>query len=137
MKVAFDIGGVLSKYPDTFRQLVAALIDFGHEVYVITDMPDKEKTVAMLQENLFGFIPESNVHNADYNKYGELCKAVLLRKLKIDMFFDDFPGYLTEGCKVRLQVLPDPQRPYYHRTWKTDGSEGDFGRRIPTDENFD
>lgn len=47
------------------------------------------------------------------------------------MLIDDFPGYVaTPGSPpVRLLMMPDPGEPYYHDDWRTDGSEGDFGRR--------
>jgi len=130
MKAAFDIGGVLSKYPAIFKPLMLALMAAGHEVHVITDMHDRDASMKMLLMNGFSFIPAEHVHNADYALHGELCKAVVLRELGIDIFFDDFPGYLTIGCPVRCQVLPDPHKPYYAPEWKTDGSEGDFGRRV-------
>ena len=41
---------------------------------------------------------------------------------------DVYAGYLAQGCPVRLLVMPDPHADYYHPTWKTDGSEGNFGR---------
>jgi predicted glycosyltransferase len=53
MKVAFDIGGVLSKYPDVFRPLIVQLQHTGIEVFVITDMHDVEKIAEMLAENDF------------------------------------------------------------------------------------
>ena len=37
MKIAFDIGGVLSKYPDTFRPIITALEAGGIECHIITD----------------------------------------------------------------------------------------------------
>lgn len=39
-------------------------------------------------------------------------------------------GYLSCGGKppIRLLMMLDPYRPYYHDKWVTDGSEGDFGR---------
>jgi hypothetical protein len=128
-RISFDIGGVLSKYPTIFLPMVKALIAGGAEVHVITDMHDREKTLNTLAMNGFDCIPPERVHNANYAEHGELCKAVLLKRLGIDVHLDDFPGYLAEGCPVRLQVLPDPREPYYHDEWKTDGSEGNFGRR--------
>lgn len=127
-RVAFDIGGVLTKYPDVLRPLVQALLDGGAEVHVVTDMKGHEKVVDLLWDNGFK-IPRDNVHCADFERYGEACKAKLLQQLEIDVFMDDFPAYLVEGCPVRLLVQPDLKRPYYHDTWKTDGAEGDFGRR--------
>jgi hypothetical protein len=131
LKVAFDIGGVISKYPEFFIPLIKTLHaspDF--EVHIITDMHVRGTTLTLLEMNDLGFIPHERVHNSDYQAYGELCKSVVLQEQGIDMFYDDFPGYLTEGCPLRLQVLADPRRPYFHDDWKTDGSEGNFGRRI-------
>lgn len=129
IRIGFDLGGVLSKYPEIFLPFVKALMAGGAEVYVITDMHERSKTLDMLARNGFDIIPEKNVFNSDYNTHGELCKAVVLRENNIDILIDDFPGYLTEGCPVRLQICPDPYKSYYADSWKTDGSEGNFGRR--------
>lgn len=110
--------------------MVQALVLGGADVHIITDMHNREDTLFMLRSN--GFVPpilESNIHNSDFEQFGEACKAVLLRQLNIDVFLDDFPAYLAEGCPVRLLVQPDLTRPYYHDTWVTNGGEGDFGRR--------
>lgn len=129
-KIAFDIGGVLSKYPDFFRTLLPILEGGGIEIHVITDMHDREETLKMLRDNKFS-IPEARVHNADYKQHVEACKAIILRDLQIDAIVDDFPGYLVwpfEGeAPIRLHVQPDPYRPYWDNSWECSG--GDFGRR--------
>lgn len=131
VRVAFDIGGVLSKYPAIMRALTTALVAGGTEVHVITDMHDHADVVRQIAANCFGHIPAANVHCADYAKFGEGCKAELLRKLNIDVFLDDFIGYVAAGgCPVRLLVMPDASLPYYSSEWKTAGNEQDFGRRV-------
>ncbi len=137
MKIAFDIGGVLSKYPDVFRPLVEALLalrPFGAppEVWVISDMKPHEKAVAFCHDNGF-FVPPERVICADYATHGENCKAMLCEQLGIDILVDDFHSYVCTVGKppVRLLVMPDPSRDYYAPEWKTDGSEGNFGRRNP------
>ncbi len=128
VKVGVDIGGVISKYPHLFRPLVRALQESDYtEVHVLSDMP-LEKCSAFLVDNGFRIVP-GRIHSCDYATHGEMCKAVKMRELGIDIMIDDFPGYLAEGAPIRLLVMPDPHRPYYHDEWKTDGSEGDFGRR--------
>lgn len=138
LRVAFDIGGVLSKYPDTCRALVMALDSGGVEVHVITDMHDRPQMLHMLVRN--GFVPpiaEDHVHTADYAQHGEACKAVLVRELGIDVLIDDFPGYVAwpwpTPAPMRLLTTPDSRRPYYAPTWETCGNEGDFGRRCYCD----
>jgi hypothetical protein len=130
MRIAIDIGGVISKYPDQFRELIHSLSD--HEIFIITDMHDKSEVVKILQDNEI-FVSEENVYCADYATYGEFCKAELLRELKIDIFVDDFLGYLQWDYRfgkppIRLLMMPDATQPYWHDTWKV-SVESDFGRR--------
>ena len=73
------------------------------------------------------------MHSSDFRTYGEACKAVLLRQLGVDLFVDDFPAYLAEGCPVRLLVQPDLTRPYYADSWGVPGDDEDFGRRRRVD----
>ena len=129
VRVAFDIGGVLSKYPTILRAMAQALHDGGAEVFVITDMRTPDRVLELLEANGFGFINPANIICADFELYGEGCKAVLLEQLYIDVFLDDFPAYLVRGCPVRLLVQPDLELPYYDDSWQTDGAEGEFGRR--------
>lgn len=132
LRVGFDIGGLISKYPDIFRPYIAALVAGGVEVFVITDMPDHAAVVRLLDENGFGMIEPERVLVADYNAHGELCKAVLLKRHRISIFHDDHPGYLTEDvCPVRLLAMPDPRRAYYAPEWRTGDDAADFGRRVP------
>lgn len=131
MRIALDIGGVISKYPDQFRWLITSL-RCNHEVFIITDMHDKQEVMAMLRDNRIE-VDETNVYSADYTSHGEFCKAKLLAELKIDLFIDDFLGYLQWDSSfgpapIRLLMMPDAARPYWHESWKTK-DESDFGRR--------
>lgn len=132
MKIAFDVGGVLSKYPEQFKPLLEALHKSRSniEVWIISDMHPEEKIIDMLELNAVHFY-KHRVRSADYAKHGEMCKAILCEELGIDIIVDDFPGYVATGYHVRLLVMPAPAQPYYHDDWKTDGSEGNFGRRRP------
>ncbi len=130
-RVSFDIGGVLSKYPHVFRPMVRALVAGGAEVYVITDMPDHGQSVKFVRENGYDVAPE-RVLNADYAEHGERCKEVVIESHKIDLHVDDFPGYCAHSKCVSLFVWPNPELPYYHDDFVTDGSEGAFGRRKKT-----
>jgi hypothetical protein len=134
MRIAFDIGGVITKYPNEFRVMARTFHESGHDVFVITDMHKRDEVLAMLSDNGFGFIPQEQVFSADYIGVGEFCKAVLLKTLRVDVFVDDFGGYVqwdsTLGpAPIRLLVSPDGFRPYWHDSWKTTGQE-DFGRRV-------
>lgn len=129
-RVALDIGGVISKYPDEIRSFARALVTGGAEVYVITDMHDRDDVLKQLEVNGFGFIAPDRVHCADYQAHGEGCKAELLAQLGVDMVLDDFIGYVAiPGCPVRCLVMPDAEQPYWHPSWVTN-SESDFGRRV-------
>ena len=131
LKIAFDIGGVISKYPTIVRALMLALQE-QHEVYVLTDQHDRESVMRQLKENGFGFIPPERVFCADYDTYGERCKAVICEREGFDVLVDDFGGYLAGdgGAALRLLVQPDPYRPYSAPEWRGTPDEGKFGRRV-------
>ncbi len=130
LTIGIDIGGVLSKYPDEFKALIRAFDDKYVNIYIISDMHPVDKIKSMLNLNGLGWLC-SYAHSADFEKYGDECKAVLCRKLGVDILIDDHMAYLSmeDGPKVRLLVMPDKNRDYYHEDWKTDGTEGNFGRR--------
>ena len=130
IRIGFDIGGVLSAYPDILLPLLRALAASGDvEVHAVTDMP-REKALAMLALNAVP-VPPERVHSADYAAHGDACKAVLARELGLDVLLDDHLGYAAvPGAPLRLLAMPNGDRDYYHRDWKTDGSEGAFGRRL-------
>ncbi len=131
VRVAFDVGGVLSKFPALFRPIFAALQSAPDvEVLVLTDMSDPAIVQQTLAANGF-VLPIERIHCADFAAYGEACKAVLLEHLRVDVMIDDLPAYLASGCPVRLLLLPDVTRPYYHDSWQTPHHTGEFGRRLP------
>lgn len=130
MKIAFDIGGCISKYPEKFHWLMTSLA-VNMELFIITDMHDRTEVIKLLKDNNVE-VKEDHIYTADYNKYGEMCKAMLLKELEIDIFIDDFPAYMcwdsTLGpAPIRLLVAPDPHKPYWADSWKAEGY--DFGRR--------
>ena len=132
MKLAVDIGGCISKYPEQFRWLIISL-GVNWEIFIITDMHDKVEVMKQLKDNKIDVL-ENHVYCADYAKYGEMCKAVLLKELEIDMFIDDFIGYTMAWdssfgpAPIRLLVCPDATMPYWSNQWITD-DKSDFGRR--------
>lgn len=130
VRIGFDIGGLMSKYPREVMPLFrACLASPEMEVYIVTDM-SRSKALAMLALNEIP-IAADRVHSCDYREHGEECKAKKAAEIGLDILVDDHPGYVaTIGAPpLRLLSMPDPTRDYYHETWKTDGSEGDFGRR--------
>lgn len=129
IRIGIDIGGVITKYPETFALLWQALdASPGVEVHVITDMP-VDKARDMLTRNGFG-VREGRLHSCDYDAHGEGCKAVKASEIGLDVLIDDFVGYVAiQGAPpLRLLVMPDASLPYYADAWKTDGREGAFGR---------
>lgn len=131
MNVSFDIGGVLSKYPNIFRPIAKALSESSDiNVYALTDMHIHDQSVKMVHDNGFDFIPSERIINSDYAKYGERCKEFAILEYGIDLHIDDFPGYCANGACLNLFTWPNPNEPYYSDDWITDGSEGNFGRRI-------
>jgi hypothetical protein len=132
LRISFDIGGVLSKYPRVFGAMVEALQAGGADVFVLTDMLDRQHSLDMLRKNAIN-VPDDHVVNCDYARLGERCKQREIDRLKIDLHIDDFTGYSdAAACScVSLFVWPDPSLPYWADDWKTDPTVGDFGRRRP------
>lgn len=132
MKIGFDVGGVLSKYPDVFRPLLQALLLSPYvEVFIVSDMHPVKNITDMLDANKIPY-RDGNVISADYAKYGEACKAVVCQELKIDLLIDDFPGYvgMPGYPNARLLMMPDATEPYYADNWiNPHGAGEDFGRR--------
>ena len=134
MRIAFDIGGVISKFPIEFADMMAAMWEAQHVIHILTDMRDRYEVERTLKDNGVTRFIRSPQHIliADYATHGEAAKAVVLRDKKIDIFVDDFAGYLVwpwpEPAPLRLMVMPDPRRPYWHPGWACRG--GDFGRRV-------
>jgi hypothetical protein len=117
VRIAFDIGGVISKYPEILLPLIRCLVAGGAAVHVVTDMPDRGAVMRLLADNDVS-IPPERVHLADYNTWGEGCKAEVMREISADILIDDHLGYLVaDGCPVRLFVVPDPDRPYHAPNW--------------------
>lgn len=111
MKLAFDIGGVLGKYPAVFLPLIAALQSGGADVYVLTDIPEKETAEKHLARYGYSF-PADKILCADFLKHGERCKAGLIKDYSIDVLIDDHPGYCADSGCLSLFVWPDPRLPY-------------------------
>ncbi len=142
MNYAFDMGGVITTHPERFRSFINKLAsteltprpvgrpmnNHEHAVFIISDMP-REKIIALLLLNNFQ-VPVENIYSADHKQYGNACKAVLLKELKIDVFFDDSLSYVAASdCPIRLLVMPDATRPYMADTWKSLPEDNfDWGR---------
>lgn len=117
LRVSFDIGGVITRYPRQVRALMWALIHGGVEVFVLTDMA-RETAVALLRQNGFPFVGEDHVIGADWNAHEDRCKDVEMRRLRIDVHFDDFAPYcVTSDDTMTLMVWPKPSLPYNAAEW--------------------
>lgn len=131
IRIAFDVGGVLSAYPGLFGAVMGILERGGAEVYVMSDMGSRGKILNALHRNAIA-IPEARVIAADYKAHASLCKAVACEEHEIDILIDDHLAYVASGAQVRLLLMPDSARPYYATDWKTDPEDGSFGRNVPT-----
>lgn len=134
MRVAFDIGGVLTKFPRQFRELIVALDAAGHELFIVTDIPDVAQIDQLLALNgLADLIKPRNRHSANRERYGDMSKAVILAHHRIDMLIDDYDPYLAWDSRlgpapIRLKVMPDNFRPYIAAEWNNVGP--DFGNYV-------
>ena len=116
MRVAFDIGGLISRYPEQMKTLMQALIRGGIEVHIMTDMNPKDAMNAVL-ENGITFVDPRHVHSCDWSQHGDLCKTEMMAKMGIDVLIDDRPDYCASGDFIGLVLSPRAHVPYYHPTW--------------------
>jgi hypothetical protein len=121
LRVGFDIGGVISRYPAQMKELMRALTTGGVEVFLVTDM-NKADALKAREANGLDFIPESNVLSANWNDHGDLCKTEVIRQYGLDVLIDDRPDYASSGDFIGLVLSPRPHVPYYHPTWKNEGT---------------
>jgi hypothetical protein len=45
MKIAFDIGGVIGKYPAIYIPIMKVLVKGGIEVYILPDIPERKRAL--------------------------------------------------------------------------------------------
>lgn len=112
IRIGFDIGGVLSRYPEILGPMIEALnADDRFEVHVLTDVPGP-RAIDLIHKNGLS-VPEDRIHSCDRAQHGDACKAAKIRELGIQLMIDDHLPYLGEvsGC-ARLHVLPD-ERPFF------------------------
>lgn len=117
VKMAFDIGGVLSRYPKTMASLVQALHRGGIELYVVTDMKKDIALQTLRDNNFLQWFDEDHVLSADWSTHGDLCKTVLCEEHGIQILVDDRPDYVAQGAFVGLALSPRPHQAYYHLSW--------------------
>ncbi len=116
VRIAFDIGGVLGKYPEIFRVMIEALLAHPDvEVHVLTDVPPP-RAIRLVHVNGF-VIPAERIHSCDVARHGDDCKAVKIAELGIDVLIDDHLPYLRNVNALRLHVQPDKDRPFFHPTF--------------------
>jgi hypothetical protein len=116
MIVAFDIGGVLSRYPEKMKALMHALMAGGVDVRIVTDI-NHSKAIELLHLNGFGFVPDEKVHSGDWSVDGDLCKTNVCTEIGVDFLIDDRPDYCAEGDFIGMVLSPRPRVSYYAKTW--------------------
>ncbi len=116
MRIGFDIGGVISKYPDEFRFLLLALSKVPEiEIYIVTDMP-RDVAKDLLTKNNIPW-SEKRLLCGEWGDHGDKCKSVLMRKHRIEIMVDDRLDYIFGGVKIGLMVVPRTHRKYYAPSW--------------------
>lgn len=125
LKIAFDVDGTISDYPEVYSAMARALHSQGHKVIVVTGRPytDKDFTVNQLFSWGFGTIigsPPMNLYM--YNKpYEWPCpdarkaeaikrtladwKAYICGELRVDCLIDDDPLVLAAVGATGMMVV--------------------------------
>lgn len=135
LRIAFDIGGVISRYPGEMKTLMQRLINGGAYVFLLTDMNRADAHAACRENKLYNFIGhrgligsgingagtedlrEQYILCANWSDYGDQCKTRLMEMNKINFLIDDRPDYCAEGDYIGLVLSPRQHIPYYHNSW--------------------
>ncbi len=136
LTIAFDIGGVISRYPEKMKQLMAVLIKGGALVYILTDMNPVDALAAVRANGLMHLIGHDRllsdpyfqsarnryILSANWSRDGDLCKTRIMEDEGIDFLIDDRPDYAAKGDFIGLVLSPRPDVPYYHESWSNTGT---------------
>ena len=86
-KIAIDLDGTISEYPEFFKILTAALSGFGCRIYVVTDRPVGTEQQVAQQLRQYGITYDVIRITAD--------KASYLIREGIAVLFDDVDNYFV------------------------------------------
>lgn len=117
MKIAFDIGGWISRYPDLTREMMACLERGGAEVIVMTDMPCDTSHTVLAMNDFIATVHFSSVVNVDWNLHKERSKAEACREHGVDLLIDDYAPYCVGDGFAALMVWPKHEHPYDAAEW--------------------
>jgi hypothetical protein len=116
MKIGFDIGGTISRYPEKMKELMTILKKGGAQVCVITDIPYDQACQLCLDNEIP--VLASQIHSCNWSEHQDLCKTLKCEELKVDFLIDDRPDYCAVGDFIGLVLAPRPKtRPYYSDSW--------------------
>lgn len=109
MRVAFDIDDTITLCPEFFALISKALMDAGHDVFIISYRMDQQATEEELRNSgivfrevlLLGDTGDECTEVDFYEWKAEMC-----RKLKIDIFFEDMPEVINELDDSTIAFMP-------------------------------
>jgi len=96
MKFAFDVDGVITVYPEMFSILTNALVQAGHEVYIMTDYDEYYRAQREQELQEYGIA------------YTELLitghKEDMCRQRQIDYLLDDDREYFNAVQPLTIHI---------------------------------
>jgi hypothetical protein len=95
MKIAVDLDGTISEYPEFFRVFCRAMRKAGCRIYVVTDRPEGTEDVVVEQLEGYGVTYDEIKITGEKSRY--------IVKEGIEVLFDDVDEYfrdLPEGVAV-------------------------------------
>ena len=121
LKYGFDVHGVLDTYP-AFCEMTHALVEAGHEVYIITGLKEDEKSAKLLKDldvvyhhTYYSIVDDlesqgveiewrDGLPYADKTKWEE-AKALFCQREGIDIIFDDSVRYRDKFDELGVSTL--------------------------------
>ena len=107
MRIALDIDDTITRHPQFFAFLSKALVDSGHEVYIISYRQGQQEVEADLAALGISFTEVVLPSDEDLDREGFYeWKAVACRRLGIEIFFEDMPEVINELDPSILALVP-------------------------------
>jgi hypothetical protein len=101
LRIAIDLDGTISEYPDFFRILIDAVRAAGCRVYIVTDRPPGTESEVASQLAEYGIGYDTIKITGEKSSY-------ILRE-GIDVLFDDVDGYFV-GLPPQVAVFKIRQK---------------------------
>lgn len=106
MIIGIDIDDTITRHPGFFAFISQALMDAGHEVYIISFRDGQEETEAAVRQFGVAFTKVILPSDQDLQDDFYAWKAKACRQLGVEVLFEDMPEVVNELDPSVLALIP-------------------------------